>query len=285
MRFIGKYLYLGLIMFVCTFAFGQKDKSLKRDTPPPLFLAGDTTEVPKAKKKVKRNGYWGYKVRRGFIKTGQGKRLTVEKFSFLKKYVEPDKYVMEKYWFDPVKRKLMTGKDVDNKKYQQKILHGPYKKKIADVLVEEGWFYLGVKHGRWEKYSNSNILLEKHKYNKGFLHESKIEYFDAGGKDIKEVIPYEYGEKNGKYYRYHPNGELAEEGTYKFDKKIGVWREYYDFKKRRKKELEYPRDPFVEPNEPISVKEYDKQGKQLSGTEIKAAEAEDSLDSGTEDED
>lgn len=243
----------------------QKDKSLKRESPPPLFLAGDTTEVPQAKKKVKRNVYWGYKTRRSFIRTGQGKRATLEKFSYLKKYVEPSPYVMEKYWLDPIKRKLMSGKEVEKKKYKARILHGPYKKKINNIVVEEGWFYLGVKHGRWEKYDKANILLEKHRYNKGFLHESKITYYDAAGTKIKEVIPYEFGEMNGKYYYFHENGEIAIEGEYKYGKKVGVWREYYDFKRRRKKEYEYSKDPFQEPNEPITVKEYDKTGKQVSG--------------------
>ena len=54
-------------------------------------------------------------------------------------------------------------------------------------------------------------------------------YYDEATKErIKEVIPIQYGKKEGTYYRFYENGKMAVKGQFVFDRKVGVWEEYYN---------------------------------------------------------
>ena len=128
-------------------------------------------------------------------------------------------------------------------------------------MLVEGIFYKGTKHGRWMYYNKNDVLVNKEKYSRGWLRESQMTYYDPNTrKNLQEVIPVDYGEKEGKYFYYHKSGEIAVEGVYQNDAKVGYWIEYYDFKGRRKKEIKYPDDPFDKKTIPYISKEWNPQG-------------------------
>jgi len=210
------------------------------------------------KKKPKKNIYYGIKTKKGFTRSGAGDNVVVELFSYLKVYEEPDAYVRDVYWYNFKRKKIVSSKNID-KEYAG-ILHGPYQKVMGEQLLEEGFFYKGTKHGRWVELNKADILVNKEKYYKGWPRESKVAYWDLERTRIREVIPVEYGEKEGYYYAFHENGEVAVMGEYSFDGKVGVWREYYPVRNRRKREVEYGKDPFNKSFQPYILREWNEKG-------------------------
>lgn len=210
-------------------------------------------------KKRKKNVFYGIKTKKSFTRTGFGQNVVVELFYYLKEYEEPDQYVRDIYWYDFKKRKITNSRRID-KKYAG-ILHGPYVKMIGDQIIEEGIFYKGTKHGRWMRYNKYDILQEKKKWYKGWPKEAQVAYYkETEPKRIREVIPVHYGEKDGEYFAFHKNGRIAVIGQFKFDQKVGLWREYYTERNRRKREIQYPEDPFDDDFTPFITKEWDTSG-------------------------
>lgn len=227
----------------------------------PLTIELDEEDKPdqrKKKKKRKKNVFYGYKTKKGFTRTGYGENVTVEIFYFLKEWVEPDPYVPEVYWFD-FRRKRIRNTGTIDKKYGR-ILHGPYKKIKGDQILEEGIFYVGTKHGRWTKYDNSDILVDKQKYYRGWPKESLVKYYDEDRRKLKEVIPVVYGEKEGDYYYFYENGEIAVKGQFKYGEKVGKWTEYYDALRRAKKQIQYKENPYDTTFIPYVLKEWNRRG-------------------------
>ena len=229
------------------------------------MLALDEKKEEKAeKKKKKRNKryFLGYKVKRSFIKSGGSSRETLETFSYLPEHEAPNPYAPHKYYYDSKKRKLYrtSSNEVDDSRY--KVLHGPYEKKIDGQVVEEGYYYIGTKHLRWERYrrGEEGILLDKDHYEKGFQRDAVVTFYDGAERKIKEVIPYEYGEMQGIYYRFYENGQVEWTGRYEKGRKVGVWIKHYDFRGRRHFEYQYPETAYDKPFEPYLVKEYDRHG-------------------------
>lgn len=218
-------------------------------------------EKKRKKKKYSKRYFLGQKVKRGFIKSGKGSRETLETFSYLEEYQEPNPYAPLKYLYDVKKRKLYrtSNKEADPNRY--KVLHGPYVKRIDGQTVEEGYFYIGTKHLRWEKFrpDEEGTLLDKHHYDKGFVRDAVVTYY-GDTKKIKEVIPYEYGEAQGTYYRFYENGQVQWSGQYAKGRKVGTWINYYDFRGRRHYEYQYPETAYDQRFEPYLVKEYDRHG-------------------------
>ncbi len=253
--------------------------SLISDTIPDLSLAPDTTlKKAKKKKKMKRNVFYGRKSRKGYTKEGFEAKQVVELFYVLKKHEEPSGYVDDIYVWDMTKGKVVrVRKEELEKMPKYKILHGPYTKYIAGRMMETGIFYVGTKHGRWEKYKWEKkwweqpvskysreeflqpILIGKSKYYRGFQKEAKITYYDFERKKVKEVIPSEYGEQTGTYYYFLENGQLLIKGYYGDGKKIGLWIEYFEDRNKRKRETQYPKDQWEE-KEPVIMKEWDAKG-------------------------
>ncbi len=219
-------------------------------------------EKKRKKKKYSKKYFLGQKVKRGFIKSGRGSRETLETFSYLEDYQDPNPYAPLKYLYDAKKRKLYrTTSDEVKDQNRYKVLHGPYEKKINGQVVEEGYFYVGTKHLRWEKYraDEESTLVDKHHYEKGFVRDAVVSYY-GDTKKIKEVIPYEFGEVQGTYYRFYENGQVQWSGQYAKGRKVGTWVNYYDFRGRRHYEYQYPKTPYDAPAEPFLVKEYDRHG-------------------------
>lgn len=210
----------------------------------------------RAEKRRKRKVFYGIKTKKGFVRRGYGDRVELEIFHYLKEPVPVDPYVPEIWWYD-VRRKRVrpTGYTPDQK---GAILHGPYKKLVGEQVVEEGIYFKGTKHGRWTEYSSNDILMDKKKYFKGWPKESKVKFYDEKRTKLKEVVPIVYGVKEGTYYYFHENGSVAVKGEYEEDVKVGRWTEYYPFMNRRKKEIQYPSDPYDNSYRPFISREWNR---------------------------
>ena len=213
----------------------------------------------KKKKKTRRNVFYGYKSKRGFTKSGFGSNATIEIFYYLKKWAEPDPYVPEIYWYDFRRKKIRNSGTID-KKYGR-ILNGPYKKIQGDQLLEEGQFYVGAKNGRWVSLNRNDILMDKRKYYHGWPKESMVKYYDEDRKKLKEVIPVVNGEIEGDYYFFYENGQIAVRGHYENGVKTGIWTEYYENRRRIKKQIQYYQNPYDRNFTPYTLKEWDPTGK------------------------
>lgn len=222
-----------------------------------IELSNEAKEARKrAEKRRKRKVFYGIKTKKGYTRRGYGDRLEVEIFHFLKEPLPTDPYVPEIYWYDFTRKQVRNTGDPNAKKGA--ILHGPYKKMIGEQVVEEGIFFKGTKHGRWTKYDTKDVLTDKRKYYKGWPKESKVQYYDDKHTKLKEVVPIVYGVRDGTYYYFHENGSVAVKGQYKEGVKVGKWTEYYSFMNRRKKEVQYPSDPYDQTYDPFISREWNR---------------------------
>lgn len=265
-----RYLLLAFFMGASVWCWGQEQVEVEPGTTvslseieKPLTIdlnAIDEEDIPKKKKKVKKKVYYGLKTKRGYTRKGSGERITYEIFFYLKAHNEPiDPYIREYYWFDAKTRRIKTSKKVDPK--YGFVLHGPYKKTQGDVVLEEGIFYKGMKHGRWMTYNKDGTLLDKRKFIKGWPKHSLVSYWDRTREKLKEITPIVYDRKEGGYFVFHDNGAVAVSGQYKFGERVGLWREYYKFRRKIKKEIRYPDNPFDKDFAPYIVREWDPDGK------------------------
>jgi antitoxin component YwqK of YwqJK toxin-antitoxin module len=214
------------------------------------------------KKLVAKDEYVNIKTDRRLGQYGSGNRSTVEEINVVK-FVEDESlstYAQEIWWFDPNQSRIVNSSIKDNKTAQ--ICHGPFKKVVNNVIIEQGFFFMGTKDGRWETFGPENELENKVYYVRGFLAGSNITYHDDAKKKIKQVIPNFYGKTRGNYLTFYPSGNLKEDGKLDDSVRIGRWREYYEFGTggRLKKEWRFGKDKF-DASEPILMVERDSQGK------------------------
>jgi hypothetical protein len=197
------------------------------------------------------------------VKFGSGDRATTEYFHVLKEYQPLDPYVRatETRWYDKKSKRLSSSLIKD--KQQALLLHGSYKKYSGENLIEEGYYYKGLKDGRWVKYDAKFNLIDKSIWKKGFPADSRITYYDSAHTQVKEVVPVAFGEIQGEYLQYYKEGQLMASGKYEDGKKIGRWVEYYQFRRQRKKEIQYPKSRWDEDFEPFVLREWDDKGKLL----------------------
>lgn len=265
----------------------QAQPIFTRDSVPELDLQEvmdkeKEDEKPK-KKKVKKKVFYGMKCRKAFTKKGAGKRQEFELFYYLKHPADPDFYVQDVYVWDMQKGKVIeiSKKEKFDPKLH-KILHGPYKRMMGGNIIEQGIFYIGTKHGRWELYAPEkeeefngeeiayNILLEKKKFYKGWPKESKVTFYDAARKKVKEVYPFENGKLHGTYFYFLENGQIFKRGRYVEGKAIGLWHEYFKDRQRVRVETQYPETPY-EDKKPIVLNEWDELNNQIiiNGEKVK----------------
>lgn len=239
----------------------QIDERFTIDTPVTLDFGEEEKEEPKKKKKrVKKKVFYGVKTKKAFTRHGQGNRITYELFYVLKKPETPQTFVRDIYWYDYTRKEIRRTEKFDPEKGV--LLHGPYEKRMGEVVLAKGIFYKGTKHGRWMEYNRDSVLINKERYFRGWPKESLVSYYDAERKKMKEITPIEYGEKDGYYYRFYENGQIAISGEYKWDQKVGDWTEYYP-NKRRKKIITYPEEVFDESMQPYIRTEWNEKGKQI----------------------
>ncbi len=210
------------------------------------------------KKKRKKNVFYGIKTKKGFTKRTKGRDVIIEQFHLLKVYEEPNKYVPYKYYFNPKEKVIKRTNNMEPRKGY--VLHGPYKKKVNNELVEEGIFYKGTKHARWVKYTKKFILRDKRYYYKGWPKDAEISYYDADETKVKEVIPIQYEKREGDYFYFFEDGKLAVQGKYENDVAVGLWKEYYPNLKKRKKEIQYAESPYNKQFKPYIKREWDADG-------------------------
>lgn len=259
-----------LVLLFAGAVFAQEQKpsftapitSLYTDTTPNLdFLPKKKKDFKIKEKKLPKTLFYGVKTKRGYAITGKGKGRVTELFYYIPVWKEPDPYVPTVYWYNLKKRKVMSTPILDKDKKYARLLHGPYVRKSTYELLEEGIFYVGSKHGRWERYDKNFTLIDKTKYFRGWTRESLISYYDQDRKKIQEIIPVQYGIRAGKYFRFYESGLLQEEGNYAENHRIGLWIEYYEDRKKRKRVTEYPKDPYDTDTKPVVLKEWDANGR------------------------
>jgi antitoxin component YwqK of YwqJK toxin-antitoxin module len=217
----------------------------------------------KEKAKLAKVQYQGIPMQSMQIKYGSGSRTTVEYFHVLKEYKPITEYARstEIRWYDKKTRKLSSSLIVN--KPMALPLHGSYKKYVGENLIEEGFYYMGVKDGRWARYDTKYNLLDKITWNRGFPAESRITYYDSAHTKIKEVVPIVYGQLRGESLKFYVEGQLLENGRYSDGKKVGRWVEYYQFRRLKKKEIQYPKNSWDEDFDPFVLREWDDKGKLL----------------------
>ncbi|MCC2546023.1 hypothetical protein LJY25_06170 [Hymenobacter sp. BT175] len=215
------------------------------------------------KVKKKKNVFLGERIKKGITKSGpKGRNQVIEIFYYLKFFKQPSTYATTVYYFSPKKRKIFSARTELNPA-TDKVMHGPYKKLVGGKVVETGYYAFGTKHLRWEKFTNTNILVSKLHYEMGFPRDANVSYYDADRKLVKEVIPFVDGKTEGDYVRYLENGQRDWEGQFENGKKIGVWTKYWGFRTRnhRRYEFQYGEsgsDPEV--TEPVLIREYNRNG-------------------------
>ena len=197
------------------------------------------------------------------VRFGSGDRATLESFHVLKESKPLNPYVRatETRWYDKKSRRLTSALIKD--KEQALLLHGSYKKYSGENLIEEGFYYQGVKDGRWVKYDTKFNLVDKTVWDRGFPAESRITYYDSAHSQIKEVVPVTFGKIEGEFLQFYKEGQLMASGKYSDGQKVGRWVEYYQFRRQRKKEIQYPKSSWEEDFEPFVLREWDDKGKLL----------------------
>ena len=244
------------------------DSKYKRlyNTEDPLFQP--KKEEPKEFKKKK--DFWGFlfgkkiaglRTRRGYTSKGQGRNATVESFRYLKKWEEGSPYVYYKYYFDPYNQKIVKKHKLKPEDtLSLKVIHGPYKKIKGEDTLMLGYFYKGMKHGRWvsqnkgrEHHYNDTTqtfqtLKSKTYWYKGWPKDAELIYFKSDRSKLREVIPSMNGDLTGEYYKFFKSGHIEIKGEYEYGYKIKLWTEYYEGKRgtSRKVTWDFPREPFYE---------------------------------------
>lgn len=273
MSIYTKYILILFTAFLCTGitqnAVAQDDKksdrqrTFTRDSIPELDLNRDTTkQESKRKKKIKKRIFFGKKCKKGFTKKGKKEKQVIETFWYLKTFELPDPYIKDIYVFDMKDRKILERDEIlETDKSRYKILHGPYKRTVGGDPVEIGIFYVGMKHGRWEKFGKGFILTDKIRFYRGWQRDADITYFDNDRKKVKEVLPYKYKVLQGSYYLFSETGQVLVHGKYQDDQKVGKWVEYFAENGRRRKETSYPKDIYKgEQFVPFVLNEWDDVG-------------------------
>ena len=211
-------------------------------------------------KSVNPNVYYGIKSKKGFTKNVKGKNATTELFFFLspEDFEDPTTFDQNFYYFYRKKKKIVNSKNIP-KNQQIGLLHGQYVRKINDQIIEKGYYYKGKKHMRWIFLDRNDILQNKEIYWKGWTQESLLRFYDKKRTHLREVIPIHFGDRQGTYYAFHSDGVVAATGEYRFNEKIGMWKEYYPNKKL-KREIKYPNEPYDRTTPALITREWNDKG-------------------------
>jgi antitoxin component YwqK of YwqJK toxin-antitoxin module len=233
-------------------------------TNAPILLFKDPDETSKAdkkkKKKKKKNVYFGEKTKKSYIKQSLRGQTQIQYFHYTLAKRTVDPYIRDVYWIDS-KDKTIRNREFDPSKGY--LLHGPYEKRIEDVLVESGMYFYGTKHGRWMKYDTKNILQDKTHFSEGWPKASRVSYYNRADKKIEKLTPIEYDLEEGNFYHFYEDGQVAVTGEYHYGEKVGLWTEYWNTKNNkiiRKREIQYQEEPFNKKFIPYIKAEWDNDG-------------------------
>jgi len=247
----------------------QKDAYLSGIVPADLGLKVKRLKEKRARQKSKskllKTEYEGLSIVKAYTKVGSGDRTTVEEFNILRNNdaAKPLPYVREVYHY--FQRSGRVTSSIIRDEGTGLLLHGPYKRYQNGDLVEEGFYYAGMRDGRWEKYDSKFMLIDKTQWHHGLPAESRLMYYDSTHQKIKEIIPVEYGRTTGTYMAFHENGLLAEEGKYDNGVKVGRWTEYHPVspggRRMRSRVTQHAGTQWDIDFEPFVVTEWDEKGK------------------------
>lgn len=209
------------------FESARKADEVDPEKPDITYEKEETDTLADVELKQKKNFYYGEKVRKQHTRLDNSVGTSFELFNVLREPVQVDNYVQQIYYYDPKARRviIVAGKG----QVLENVLHGPYEHVINDIVIDKGMFIYGTKHERWLHQKTDSTLSAKQHFHMGWFRDSEITYYDEATKErIKEVIPIQYGKKEGTYYRFYENGKMAVKGQFVFDRKVGVWEEYYN---------------------------------------------------------
>ena len=211
---------------------------------------------PKKKKKV----FLGEKIKRAYTKTGpKGRNQIVEVFYYLKYPLPINAYAPAHYYYDTKKHKILKLAAVEEDAPTLKILHGPYKKLQNNKVLETGYYALGTRHLRWERFDRNGVLLSKVHYEMGFPRDANVSYYGEDRGLINEVVPYVNGKLEGDYAKFLINGQADWRGQFENGKRVGVWTKFWGFRNRRHYEYQYAESGYdPEVAEPELIREFNR---------------------------
>ncbi|WP_052732509.1 toxin-antitoxin system YwqK family antitoxin [Hymenobacter terrenus] len=220
---------------------------------------GDKEAQRKTKKK-KKNVFLGERTKRAFARSGpKGRNQIIEIFYFLKYPKTINAYAPAHYYYDTKKRKVVKMAAVEDDAPTLKILHGPYKKLQNNKVLETGYYSLGTRHLRWERFDKNGVLLTKTHYEMGFPRDANVSYYGEDRSLINEVVPYVNGKLEGDYAKFLINGQPDWRGQFENGRRVGIWTKYWGFRGRRRYEYQYAESGYdPEVTEPELVREYNR---------------------------
>jgi len=222
----------------------------------------EKSDQRKAKKK-KKNVFLGEKMKKAFTKSGpKGRNQIIEIFYYLK-YPKPlADYAPAHYYYDPKKHKILKLAAIEEDLGAFKVLHGPYKKMQNNKVLETGYYALGTRHLRWERFDKNGVLLAKTHYEMGFPRDANVSYYGEDRAKVNEVVPYVNGKLEGDYAKFLLNGQPDWRGQFENNKRVGVWTKYWGFRGRRRYEYQYGETGYdSEVAEPELIREYNRDAK------------------------
>lgn len=283
---IRKIVIILLLVQISHAALAQKRKKEKAEDPDstgvvtgmlmpstlPILLFDDSEKKEKQKKekkKVKKNIFFGERTKKGRIKQSFRDQTQTQQFHYTYTNKTVDPYIRDIYWFDK-KDNVIRTKDFDPSRGY--LLHGPYSRSLEETVLEEGNFYYGTKHGIWLSFDNRSVLLDKLHYSEGWPKDSRVSYYNKANNQIEQLTPIEYELKEGNFYHFYEDGQIAVSGEYHYGEKIGLWTEYWNNKSKviRKREVQYQEAPFTKNFRPYIRAEWDKDGNLIYRNEIRA---------------
>lgn len=217
-------------------------------------------DAQRKSKKKKKNVFLGEKVKRAFAKSGpKGRNQIIEIFYYLK-YPQPtNDYAPAHYYYDTKKHRILKLAAVDEDAATLKILHGPYKKLQNNKVLETGFYALGTRHLRWEKFDKNGVLLTKTHYEMGFPRDANVSYYGEDRHLINEVVPYVNGKLEGDYAKFRVDGQADWRGQFENGRRVGTWTKYWGFRNRRHYEYQYAESGYdPEVAEPELIREYNR---------------------------
>ncbi|PSL02564.1 toxin-antitoxin system YwqK family antitoxin [Cecembia rubra] len=228
----------------------------------PLLLFDESARKEKKKKEKKsnrKNIYYGEKTKRVRIRTNFRSQTQLQNFFVTTEKRVVDPYIRDIFWYDRTENVVRTKDFNPSKGY---LLHGPYTKYINETVIEEGNFFYGTRHGIWLKFDDKSVLLDKLHFSEGWPKDSRVTYYNQVSQQIETLTPIEYELKEGNFFHFFEDGQIAVSGEYHFGEKVGLWTEYWNHKNKvvRKREIQYQDQPFTKNFRPFIRAEWDKDG-------------------------
>ncbi|MGI4870747.1 MAG: toxin-antitoxin system YwqK family antitoxin [Janthinobacterium lividum] len=216
-------------------------------------LATQATKQAKRSKKF----FLAERIKKAYVKSGsKGKNQVIEVFYYLRTFKQPNPMAPARYYYSPRKHKIFKASgELDAA--TDKVLHGPYKKLQNNKVLETGYYALGTKHLRWERYDQKGGLVAKSHFEMGFPRDANISYYDGKGGILKEVVPYVNGKLEGDYVKYLADGQRDWTGQFENGHRVGEWTNYWGYKNYRRYVYQYGESGYdPEITEPELVREY-----------------------------